>query len=254
MRRTRLLQAAGVLLLGLAWWLATPQKSMLVPPLAEVARDAAGLLRSGAMARDALASLGRVGPGVGLALAAAVALTGLGAAVRGLGDLLDGILELIRPIPPIAWTPIAILAFGIGNAPAVAIVCLGAFFPIWLGLHQGLREVRAPHLLAARSFGAGRRLLLTDVVIPSVLPYGLHGLRVGLGTGWFCVVAAEMMGAHSGLGYGLQLFSLNLELGRTYAYLIAIGVLGAAMNAAMRAAERHWARWQRLAVNGARDE
>lgn len=249
-RRERLLQAAGVLLLGLVWWLATPPKSLLVPPLGSVAREAASLVKSGALLRDALASLGRVAPGVALALAAAVALTGLGAAVRGLGDLLDGVLELIRPIPPIAWTPVAILAFGIGNAPAVAIVCVGAFFPIWLGLQQGLREVRSQHLLAARSFGAGRRLLLTDVVIPSVLPYALHGLRVGLGIGWFCVVAAEMMGAHSGLGYGVQLFSLNLELGRTYAYLVVIGALGAAMNALMRSAERRWARWHRLAVTG----
>jgi ABC-type nitrate/sulfonate/bicarbonate transport system permease component len=249
-RRERLLQLAGVLLLGLVWWLATPPKSTLVPPLASVAREAADLARSGTLLRDALASLGRVAPGVGIALAAAVALTGLGAAVRGLGDLFEGVLELIRPIPPIAWTPVAILAFGIGNAPAVAIVCVGAFFPIWLGLQQGLREVRTQHVLAARSFGAGRRLLLTDVVVPSVLPYALHGLRVGLGIGWFCVVAAEMMGAHSGLGYGVQLFSLNLELGRTYAYLVAIGVLGAAMNALMRTAERHWARWHRLAVSG----
>jgi ABC-type nitrate/sulfonate/bicarbonate transport system permease component len=249
-RRERLLQATGVLLLGLVWWLATPPKSTLVPPLGTVARDAAGLLRSGTMLRDALASLGRVAPGVGFALAGAVALTGLGAAVRVLGDLLDGILELIRPIPPIAWTPVAILAFGIGNAPAVAIVCVGAFFPIWLGLQQGLREVRTQHVLAARSFGAGRRLLLTDVIVPSVLPYALHGLRVGLGLGWFCVVAAEMMGAHSGLGYGVQLFSLNLELGRTYAYLVVIGSLGAAMNALMRAAERRWARWHRLVVSG----
>jgi ABC-type nitrate/sulfonate/bicarbonate transport system permease component len=249
-RRERLLQVAGVLLLGLVWWLATPPRSTLVPPLGSVARDAAGLFRSGALTRDALASLGRVAPGVGIALAAAVALTGLGAAVRGLGDLLDGVLELLRPIPPIAWTPVAILAFGIGNAPAVAIVCLGAFFPIWLGLQQGLREVRTQHVLAARSFGAGRRLLLTDVVVPSVLPYALHGLRVGLGIGWFCVVAAEMMGAHSGLGYGIQLFSLNLELGRTYAYLVVVGALGAVMNALMRAAERRWARWHRLAVIG----
>jgi ABC-type nitrate/sulfonate/bicarbonate transport system permease component len=249
-RRERLLQAAGVLLLGLVWWLATPPRSTLVPPLGTVAREAAGLAASGALLRDALASLGRVAPGVGIALAGAVALTGLGAAVRGLGDLLDGVLELIRPIPPIAWTPVAILAFGIGDAPAVAIVCVGAFFPIWLGLQQGLREVRTQHLLAARSFGAGRRLLLTDVVVPSVLPYALHGLRVGLGIGWFCVVAAEMMGAHSGLGYGVQLFSLNLELGRTYAYLVVIGALGAAMNALMRAAERRWARWHRLAVTG----
>jgi ABC-type nitrate/sulfonate/bicarbonate transport system permease component len=245
--RQRLLGLAGVLLVGLLWWLAVPPRHPLVPPLAEVVRQARGLAASGALFHDALASVGRVLPGVGIAFVAAAALAAL-SALRGVGELCAGVLELLRPIPPIAWTPIAILAFGIGNAPAVAIVALGAFFPIWLGLQQGLRQVRTPHLLAARSFGAGRRLLLTDVVLPSVLPYALHGLRVGLGIGWFCVVAAEMMGAQSGLGYGVQLFSLNFEMGKTYSYLLAIGALGAVMNFLMRTLETRWARWHHLAL------
>jgi ABC-type nitrate/sulfonate/bicarbonate transport system permease component len=248
--RRRLLQVLGLVLLLLLWWRAAPARSAFLPPLATVAREALDLARSGALPRDVLASLGRVLPGVGIALVAAALLALLGAAAKNLGALLDGVLELLRPIPPIAWAPIAILAFGIGDAPAVAIVTLGAFFPIWLGIQQGLRQVRLQHLQAARSFGAGRRLLATDVVFPSVLPSALHGLRVGLGTGWFCVVAAEMMGAQSGLGYGVQLFSLNLELGKTYTYLLLIGALGAAMNALLQRLEQRSGRWHRLATDG----
>jgi ABC-type nitrate/sulfonate/bicarbonate transport system permease component len=249
-RRERWWQLLGILLLALLWWRATPARNAFVPPLASVVREASALARSGALRRDAMASVGRVLPGVGIALVAAALLASLGAASKSLGALTDGILELLRPIPPIAWAPIAILALGIGDAPAIAIVTLGAFFPIWLGMQQGFRAVRLQHLQAARSFGAGRLLLATDILFPSVLPYALHGLRVGLGTGWFCVVAAEMMGAQSGLGYGVQLFSLNLELGKTYTYLLAIGALGALMNALLRALERRSGRWHRLAIGG----
>lgn len=249
-RRERRLHLLGVLLLLLLWWWAASAWSTFVPSLPTVLDEGLALTREGTVLRDVAASLGRVLPGVGIALLAATILAVLSAVWRGLGALFDGALELLRPIPPIAWAPVAILAFGIGDAPAIAIVFLGAFFPIWLGMQQGFREVRSQHLLAARSLGAGRRLLLTDVVFPSVLPYALHGLRVGVGTGWFCVVAAEMMGAQSGLGHGVQLFSLNLELGRTYTYLVLIGCTGAAMNALLRALERRWARWHRLAAAG----
>jgi ABC-type nitrate/sulfonate/bicarbonate transport system permease component len=249
-RQGRSWQLLGILLLALLWWRAIPRGNAFVPPLASVVREALALARSGTLLKDAGASVGRVLPGVGIAFAAAALFSSLGAAVERLGALSDGVLELFRPIPPIAWAPIAILAFGIGDAPAVAIVTLGAFFPIWLGMQQGFRSVRQQHLWAARSFGAGRLVVATDVLFPSVLPSALHGLRVGVGTGWFCVVAAEMMGAQSGLGYGVQLFSLNLELGKTYTYLLAIGVLGALMNALLKALERRSGRWHRLAVDG----
>jgi ABC-type nitrate/sulfonate/bicarbonate transport system permease component len=138
------------------------------------------------------------------------------------------------------------MIFGIGNGPAVAIVGLAALFPIWLGAQQGITQLRLPHFNAARSLGAGRWILLTDVVIPSVVPYVLHGLRIGVGLAWFSVVAAEMMGVPSGLGNGIQLFSLNLEIAPLYGYLLVIGVIGFLLNQllAMVAARRGWWRFE----------
>ena len=112
------------------------------------------------------------------------------------------------------------------------------FCPTWFGVLQGLKEVREQHLRAAYSLGCSRILLVTDVIVPSVLPYFVHGLRLGVGLGWFCVVAAEMMGASTGLGYGVQLSSLNLEMERLYVYLFVIGLIGLASNWLLLALDR----------------
>lgn len=249
-RKERTFNVVGVLLVCLIWAVFVRPGGAFIPALSEVADDFVRMSRSGLLLKDTLASIARVLAGVGIATAVVVLLGILSVAVKEFGFLLGGPVEVLRPVPPLAWVPIAILIFGVGDAPAIAIVALGAFFPLWLGMQQGFSEVRAQHLLAARSFGASGRIRLTDVIIPSVLPYAFHGLRLGLGLGWFCVVAAEMMGANTGLGYGVQLFSLNLELGKTYVYLLAIGLLGAAMNYGMRAVEDRIFQWHRLSVHG----
>ena len=249
-QRERFFNVLGILILGVIWAIFVNPDDVFIPPLPEVASEFVDLTASGLLLADTLASVARVLAGVGIAALIVFLLAVLAVSVREFGFLLGGIVELLRPVPPLAWVPVAILVFGIGDAPAIAVVALGAFFPLWLGMQQGFSEVRAQHILAAHSFGAARIIVLTDVVIPSVMPYAFHGLRLGLGLGWFCVVAAEMMGAHTGLGYGVQLFSLNLELGRTYCYILAIGVLGAAMNYGMRAIEARLFRWHRLSVRG----
>ncbi len=242
--RERRLEWLGIVSLGAIWWWYPAADHDLVPPLSAITRELFRLTLDGVLMRDVLTSLGRVLPGVAIALLISTLLALITLRFKSLGFAIGGILELLRPVPPIAWIPIAILLLGIGNAPAIAIVALGAFFPIWLGTQQGFREVRAQHILTARSFGASRWVVLSDVVLPSMLPYCLHGLRLGLGLGWFSVVAAEMIGAQSGLGYGVQLYSLNLELAKTYGYILVIGALGAAMSFLMRLIERRNGRWR----------
>ena len=238
----------GIGLLLVAWATLVHAGHVAIPPLSEVLSQLREVAGDGVLLRDAWASLQRVLEGVGVALLFTLLLGVPAALWPPVGHVLEGVVELLRPIPPLAWVPVAILAFGVGDKPAVAIVALGAFFPVWLGLHQGLAEVRRQHLLAARSFGASRWLQLTDVVVPTMLPFGFHGLRLGLGLGWFCVVAAELMGANSGLGYGVQLHSLNLQLGRTYVYIFSIALLGAANNFGMRWLELRLFRWRQLDV------
>jgi ABC-type nitrate/sulfonate/bicarbonate transport system permease component len=221
-----------------------PSDVALLPPLMEVGTAVWKLLASGPLIEDASASIERVLSGVGISVCLSLTLAVGTALHRPIADYLHGVVELVRPVPPIAWTPIAVVSFGIGDRPAIAIVATGAFFPIWLGILHGLREVRPAHLAAAMSLGATRMRLIIEIIVPSVLPHAFHGFRLGMGLGWFCVVAAEMVGASNGLGFGIQLFSLNLEMEKLYAYIICVGVIGYISNVILLAIDRRLSLWR----------
>jgi ABC-type nitrate/sulfonate/bicarbonate transport system permease component len=210
---------------------------------AAVADALADLAAQGRLFADAAASTYRVLIGVSIALTLTVVLVAMAVLVRHLADIFSGPIELARPVPPIAWVPLAIMVLGVGDSSAAAIVAIGAFFPMWLSTIRGVAAIRHTHILAAQSLGARARHLAAYIVIPSVLPHALHGLRVGVGMGWFSVVAAEMMGASSGLGHGVQLFSLNLEIANLYAYIGSIGVLGFTFNILLVWLERKACAW-----------
>ena len=220
----------GLLLLLIVWHLVSLKQSVLIPPLSQIGSQFWFLLESGLLLEDMVSSVFRIMLGLVISTSLAIVLGLIAAFWAQFSDYLSAIFELVRPVPPIAWVPVAIIAFGIGYKAAVAIVALGSFFPIWLGIQQGLANLNHAHLLAARSLGAGRVLTVFEIIVPSVFPYFLHGLRLGVGIAWFCVIAAEMVGSTSGLGYGVQLFSLNIEMPRVYCYLLAIGVLGLCSN------------------------
>jgi ABC-type nitrate/sulfonate/bicarbonate transport system permease component len=218
--------ALGVLTALMCWLLFVPSDATSLPTLVKVALAFWRLAESGRLFDDAAASIVRVFFGVGISICLSLILAFVAVMHPPIVDYLSGLTELVRPVPPIAWTPIAVVSFGIGDYPAIAIVASGSFFPIWLGITRGLQEVRPAHLAAARSLGANKFRLIWEIFMPSVLPYAFHGFRLGTGLGWFCVVAAEMVGASSGLGFGIQLFSLNLEMEKLYAYIVCIGVIG----------------------------
>lgn len=218
-------------------------KTTLLPPPHMVATTLWHLLCSGQLLIDAFTSLWRVF--VGFSLAAIIGITlGIGVTLsRTMHQMLTPLLELIRPIPPVAFIPIAILWFGIGNAPAYFLVTLGAFFPIFTNTRIGISQVGQGHREAALCLGAGRWLLLTDVLLPGSLPYLIGGLRTGLGTAWFCVIVAEMVGAQSGLGYMIQLSRLTLQSEQVLAGMVVIGLLGLSMNYIMRIIQRAFLPW-----------
>ena len=216
----------GLLVLLAVWVLFESSAGVLLPPLGDVISNIVDLAFRGWLLQDILASLYRVTAGVCVSFLLASLMALVSVYWKAFPDYVAGGVEVLRPVPPIAWVPLALVALGVGDKPAIAIVALGAFFPIWLGMVQGIRNVNPSHLHAAASMGCNQRLLLTNVIIPSALPDIAHGLRLGVGLAWFCVVAAEMMGAASGLGYGIQLFSQNLEISRMYVYLLTIGLLG----------------------------
>src|SRR5258708_1532486 len=197
------------------------------------------LVREGSLLADIKASLRRVIGGFAIASAIAVPLALVMAFYRPVNLLLSPIVGFLRPIPPIAWIPIAILWFGIGDPPSYFITAVAAFFPIFINSFAGGNAVRPEHIHAARSLGAGPRALFTRVYLPSAMPMIATGLRIGLGQSWMAVVTAELIAAQSGLGYMIQANRLSLETSLVLVGMCTIGLLGALMSAALEALERH---------------
>lgn len=215
----------------------------LFPPPSSILRALVDLSQAGLLWSDALASVMRVTVGFGLASMVAVTLgLTLGISPR-IAAYINPIIELIRPISVLAWIPLAILWFGLGDRSAWFIIFLGSFFPIFTNTYLGARSVAPIHVRVAQCFGAGRWLFIRQVLLPSSLPYIVAGLRVGLGVGWTCVIAAELIAATSGLGYMIQLARTLIETEKVMAGMIVIGVIGFAMNTAMLWLERKLIPW-----------
>lgn len=232
---------AGIALFLLLWLGASVHlhSDVLLPAPAVVLAGFLDLLRDGSLISDVAASMKRVLGGFIIASVLAVPLALLMASVRPLDLLLSPIISFLRPIPPIAWIPIAILWFGIGDPPSYFITALAAFFPIFINSYAGGKAVLPQHIHAAKSLGAGPRALFARIYLPSSMPMVATGLRVGLGQSWMAVVTAELIAAHSGLGYMIQANRLALETGLVLVGMCVIGMLGAGMSFGLLMIERH---------------
>ncbi|MFZ5509463.1 MAG: ABC transporter permease [Pseudomonadota bacterium] len=215
----------------------------LVPPPTKVLAALVDLARMGLLWTDVKASVMRVVVGFIIASVIAISLATLLARWRALAKYVMPVIELVRPISVIAWIPLAILWFGLGDKPAWFIIFLGSFFPIFTNTYLGIRSVQPIHVQAAQCLGAGRWLFVRKVLFPSALPYILAGMRVGLGVGWMCVIAAELIAATSGLGYMIQLARTLIETEKVLAGMIVIGIIGFAMNHFMSWLERKLTPW-----------
>ncbi len=232
---------AGITLFLLLWTGVSMRigNEVLLPKPHAVLLGFVELFREGSLVGDVLASLRRVIGGFLIASSIAVPLALLMAFFRPLNLLLSPIVSFLRPIPPIAWIPIAILWFGIGDPPSYFITALAAFFPIFINSFSGGNAVRPEHIHAARSLGAGPRALFARIYLPSAMPMISTGLRIGLGQSWMAVVTAELIAAQSGLGYMIQANRLALETSLVLVGMCTIGLLGAFMSIALEALERH---------------
>ncbi len=213
--------------------------STVFPSPLDVARALGELVREGVLAPAVARSLARVGAGYAVALAAGIPLGMLmGWSARAAGAL-NPVVQLLRPISPIAWIPVAIVLFKVGDAAAVFLIFLAAVFPVAVATSNGVRSLPPMVLLAGRNFGLGRAALLVRVVFPAALPQVLVGLRIALGIAWLVVVAAEMSGIDSGLGY-LIIDARNA--GKRYdlvvAGMVVIGVIGLGLDLLARRVER----------------
>ena len=248
---TRIKQAlpsvAVIVCLVAVWWaVVAASGSVIFPSPWQVVTGTIELIRDGTLWEHIGASLLRVGAGFLLAVAVAVPLGLWMGWVRGAFDALNPIFQILRPISPIAWIPIAILWFGVGNASPIYLIFISSVFPMIVQTTAGVHGIEKRYLRAAENFGVSRYTLFTQVVIPAVLPQIIIGMRIGLGVAWLVVVAAEMIALRSGLGY-LIIDSRNA--GNRYDLVIAgmiiIGVIGLLLDGAMRLLEGlKWVRWR----------
>lgn len=210
-------------------------QTRVFPSPAAVLLGFAELFRKGLLWRYAADSLFRVAVGYCLAVALAIPVGIVLGSFSAAADTVNPVIQLLRPISPIAWIPIAIIWFGITNAAAIFLIFLAAFFPTALATMNAVRNIPQMFLRAGRNFGLSSPALLAKVVFPAALPQILMGMRISLGVAWLVVVAAEMIAVDSGLGY-LIIDSRNA--GKRYDLVVAgmllIGVIGFALDTAIR--------------------
>jgi NitT/TauT family transport system permease protein len=234
------LPAATVIAILIAiWWLAVVvAHSAIFPTPWQVATGTLDLARDGALWTDIGASLMRVGLGFSLAVGIAEPLGLWMGWVKGAFSTFNPIFQILRPISPIAWIPIAILWFGVGDASPIFLIFMSSVFPMVVQTTAGVHTIERRYLRAAENFGVSRYTLFSRVIIPAVLPQIIVGMRIGLGVAWLVVVAAEMIALRSGLGY-LIIDSRNA--GNRYDLVIGgmiiIGLIGLALDGAMRLME-----------------
>ena len=162
-------------------------------------------------------------------------------------DLFDTVIELLRPIPPLAWVPLALAWFGIGETSMLFIIFIGAFFPILINTIAGVKGVPKILVETAQTLGAKEKDILLKVIIPASSPSILTGLRIGAGIAWMCVVAAEMLpGSSAGLGY-LIMYAYSLSrMDVVIASMIVIGIIGLTLDRGLRYIEDRYFRWRYL--------
>jgi len=200
---------------------------------------------SGELITDSIGSLYRVVVGflIGAGLALPLGLA-MGASQR-VYDWFNVLVQMVRPIPPIAYIPLSMLWFGLGNPPAIFLIVLGAFFPVLMNTIAGVRQVDGIYLRAARNLGASGSTMFLRVILPAAVPYILSGVRIGIGTAFIVVIVAEMVAVNNGLGFRILEAREYFWSDKIIAGMISIGLIGLAIDVGMNKLNNHLLRWHR---------
>ncbi len=216
----------------------------LVPPPSRIYQEFAELAQSGELLRHVIATLLRVTVGFGFGTVAGTllgAIAGYSALVR---RVIDPSLQGLRAVPSIAWIPLFILWLGIFETSKVALIAVGVFFPIYLGVMGAVLSVDRKIVEVGRAFRLSGAAMVRRILLPAVLPAYVVSIRAGLGLGWMFVIAAEFMGASEGLGY---LLIDGQQLGKPaeiVAAILAFAVLGKTTDAIVVLASAPFLRWE----------
>ena len=240
---------AGILLV--VWWLVTELemvKPLFVPPPQSIFSEFIKVLTVGftgtSLIEHSLVSMARVFGAFALACAIGIPLglaMGMSPVMRG---IFDPPIEFYRPIPPLAYLPLMVIWFGIGETSKILLIFLSVLAPVALGSRAGVKSAAIEQIHAAYSFGANRWQILRHVILPSALPEILTAMRIGIGFGWTTLVAAEMVAAREGLGYMVLSASQFLQTATVIMGIIVIAVIAYCFDLLMRMIERRFVPWK----------
>lgn len=211
-----------------------PQLDVMLPPPSAVFSAAMDLASRGVLITHVTDSLRRVLVAVGSAAAIGIPLGLAMGWFTGFRTAVEPVIEFVRPIPPLAWIPLSILWFGIGDMQIQYIIFLAAFFPVVLNSMAGARDIDRYLVRAGLSLGARPSALFRTVILPGALPNIFTGLRVALGIGWMALVAGELVAAPSGLGYLINNARTLFRSDYILLGMVLIGALGLVLDFLMR--------------------
>ena len=246
--RGRLLRLLILPALMLVIWQVTAElriyNPILLPPPTRVFQSALALIGSGELFWHFCDSLQRIALANLIAISVAVPLGIFMGRHKVVEDLMDGLLNILRPIPPLAWIPLAILWFGLGEKSVVFITLISAFFAILINTIAGVRSVDKSLPRAALTLGASQGDLIKDILFPAALPHIFTGVRIALGVSWMSIVAAELIASSSGLGYMINYYREVLRSDLILVGMLTIGIVGFSMDRALLWLERKLLPWR----------
>ncbi len=233
------------------WWILSVVKvfpSYALPDPPAVWTSFISLMNHGyggtTFAADLSASLYRIALGFLLAAVIGIPIGLAMGRVRWIFEVIDPFLEFFRPVPPLAYIPLLVVWFGIGESPKVILIAAGTMPIIIINALSGVRSIPPVRLRVAQSLGATKWQMFYRVILPSALPEIFTGLRVANGVAWTCLVAAELVAANSGLGWLVEAAGQNLQVAIVIVGIIFIGACGYATELIVRLLERILVPWK----------
>jgi NitT/TauT family transport system permease protein len=219
----------GMIILVIIWqvviWVGDYAEALLPSPLS-VGKAIIALIANGTLLEHLQVSLGRFLTGYFLAVVPAILLGMILGRLPLVWQVIDPIVQVLRPVSPVAWSPFIVLWFGIGNMPAIVIIFIAAFFPVLLTTVAGVKKIEGSYLKIAENLEIRNLNLMVNFIFPASFPSIVSGLRLAVGTAWIFLVAGEMVGAQSGLGFLIVDARNTLNLDYVLAGIIFIGVSG----------------------------
>jgi ABC-type nitrate/sulfonate/bicarbonate transport system ATPase subunit/ABC-type nitrate/sulfonate/bicarbonate transport system permease component len=220
----------------------------LFPPPSAVFAAGVGLARSGELGRDVMASLTRIVVGLGGGVIVGIAVGLLTGRSSLASQLLEPLVQLFRPLPPVALIPLIIVWFGIGEAAKFFSIAFAVFFPVWLNTHLGARQIPRRLLWSASTMTHSSRRIFVEVILPAALPFIVAGVRTGVALAFIMVFVAELAGASTGIGYQISISHLAYRIDKMMAALAVLGALGALTDYVVHTATLRLLPW--LALQG----